>query len=87
MKRYLTLTVTRKMIVPLRDITLLDRTKIKNDHTERLARKQKNLIFSSSMWVCKTRQSREHFVNFFKNVSQRRLFLYTNTYALIVTDI
>lgn len=29
MKRYLTLTVTRKMIVPLRDITLLDRTKIK----------------------------------------------------------
>lgn len=29
MKRYLTLTVIRKMIMPLRDITLLDRTKIK----------------------------------------------------------
>lgn len=48
MKRYVTLTVIRKMIMPLRDITLLDRTKIKkNDHTKRIARKQKHLIFSS----------------------------------------
>lgn len=73
MKRYLTLTVTRKMIMPLRDITLLDRTKIKNDRTKRLARKQKHLFFFfklNSGYAKQDSQSREHF-NSFKNVTQR----------------